>query len=64
MERKMDGESPYVLRIRGANRLKDTCGRAWEPQAYVIVSTLRREFRITLPMSLEERLVNKIRPLP
>jgi len=30
------------LRIRGANKLKDTRGKAWEPQAYVIVSTLRR----------------------
>jgi len=45
----MDGESPYVLRIRGANKLKDTRGKAWEPQAYVIVSTLRREFSITIP---------------
>jgi len=26
----------------GANKLKDTRGKAWEPQAYVIVSTLRR----------------------
>ena len=60
----MDGESPYVLRIRGANKLKDTRGKAWEPQAYVIVSTLRREFSITLPMSLEERLVNQATPLP
>jgi hypothetical protein len=38
----MDGESPYVLRIRGDNKLKDTRRKAWEPQAYVIVSTLRR----------------------
>lgn len=42
MEREIDGESPYVLRIRGANKLKNTRGKAWEPQAYVIVSTLRR----------------------
>lgn len=42
MERKMDGFLTYVLRIRGANKLKDTRGKAWEPQAYVIVSTLRR----------------------
>ena len=27
MEREMDGESPYVLRIRGANKLKDTRGK-------------------------------------
>lgn len=34
--------APYVLRIRGANKLQNTRGKAWEPPAYVIVSTLRR----------------------